>query len=167
MTDDMTMAEHIAEVGTIAQRLGVLVKVIDESNIIVRFAPAREELNIEQGTPTLLCMNNAAAELLVTNPIQHERSKHFHMEFHFIREQLEAGETTVQHVGTRDQLADVFTKSLPLQNFDFLKQRLGMSSGMRVIVATSGSVRIQRRHAHACARAQEDILPLSYNSSPI
>jgi hypothetical protein len=65
----------------------------------------------EAEVPTLLVDNKAAIQLY-KNLVFHDRSKHIELKYHFIREQLEKGHITVEHIGTYDQLADIFTKSL-------------------------------------------------------
>ncbi|GJU63050.1 retrovirus-related pol polyprotein from transposon TNT 1-94 [Tanacetum coccineum] len=47
---------------------------------------------------------------------------------HFIREQVEKGVVELYFVTTDYQLADIFTKALPRERFEFLLPRLGMKS---------------------------------------
>nr|GFB33217.1 retrovirus-related Pol polyprotein from transposon TNT 1-94 [Tanacetum cinerariifolium] len=56
------------------------------------------------------------------------RSKHINIRHHFIREQGERGVVELYFVSTDYQLADIFTKALPRQRFDFILPRLGMKS---------------------------------------
>nr|GFC53630.1 retrovirus-related Pol polyprotein from transposon TNT 1-94 [Tanacetum cinerariifolium] len=58
----------------------------------------------------------------------HSRSKHIDIRHHFIREQVERGVVELYFVPTNYQLADIFTKSLPRQRFEFILSRLGMKS---------------------------------------
>lgn len=85
-----------------------------------------EGLGCKQDAPTVLFMDNTAAELLVTNPIHHERTKHVDTKFHYVRERFEKGDIKIRHVGTKDQLADIFTKVLPPNKFEDLRFRIGM-----------------------------------------
>jgi len=62
--------------------------------------------------PVKLFMDNKSAIALSKNPVHHDRSKHIDTKFHFIRECVEEGKVEVEHVGTADQLADIFTKAL-------------------------------------------------------
>ncbi|GKD76257.1 hypothetical protein Tco_1334539 [Tanacetum coccineum] len=59
---------------------------------------------------------------------QHSRSKHIDIRHHFIREQVEKGVVELYFVTTGYQLADIFTKALPREQFEFLLPRLGMKS---------------------------------------
>nr|GEY19261.1 integrase, catalytic region, zinc finger, CCHC-type, peptidase aspartic, catalytic [Tanacetum cinerariifolium] len=56
------------------------------------------------------------------------RSKHIDIRHHFIREQVERGVVELYFVTMDYQLADIFTKALPRQRFEFILPRLGMKS---------------------------------------
>ncbi|GJY36591.1 retrovirus-related pol polyprotein from transposon TNT 1-94 [Tanacetum coccineum] len=56
------------------------------------------------------------------------RSKHIDIRHHFIREQVEKGVVELYFVRTEYQLADIFTKALPRERFEFILPRLGMKS---------------------------------------
>ncbi|CAH9106732.1 unnamed protein product [Cuscuta europaea] len=71
----------------------------------------------------LLC-DNVSASYLSVNPIQHARSKHIDIDYHFVRERVGHGDLLVQYAPTKFQLADIFTKSLAPQQFLFLRDNL-------------------------------------------
>ncbi|GKA39688.1 hypothetical protein Tco_0732239, partial [Tanacetum coccineum] len=73
----------------------------------------------------LYCDNRSAIALCCNN-VQHSRSKHIDIRHHFIREQVEKGVVELYFVTTDYQLADIFTKALPRERFEFLLPRLGM-----------------------------------------
>nr|GEW86797.1 hypothetical protein [Tanacetum cinerariifolium] len=56
--------------------------------------------------------------------VQHSMSKHIDIRHHFIREQVERGMVELYFVTTDYQLADIFTKALPRQQFEFILPRL-------------------------------------------
>jgi len=58
-----------------------------------------------------------SAVYLSGNPIQHQRTKHIEMDIHFVCEKMARGQVRVFHVPSRYQIADIFTKGLPLQLF--------------------------------------------------
>ncbi|GKB36192.1 retrovirus-related pol polyprotein from transposon TNT 1-94 [Tanacetum coccineum] len=55
-------------------------------------------------------------------------AKHIDIRYHFIKEQVENGIMELYFVWTEYQLADIFTKPLPLERFNFLIHKLGMKS---------------------------------------
>nr|GEY17581.1 copia protein [Tanacetum cinerariifolium] len=63
-----------------------------------------------------------------SNPVQHSRTKHIAVRYHFIKEHLEKGTIKLYFVKTNYQLADIFTKALPTDHFNYLVRRLGMRS---------------------------------------
>nr|GEX52395.1 Gag-Pol polyprotein [Tanacetum cinerariifolium] len=75
----------------------------------------------------LYCDNRSAIALCCNN-VQHSRSKHINIRHHFIREQVEKGVVELYFVTTDYQLADIFTKVLPRERFEFLLPCLGMKS---------------------------------------
>nr|GEW22926.1 copia protein [Tanacetum cinerariifolium] len=62
------------------------------------------------------------------NPVQHTRTKHIDVRYHFTKDHVEKEMIELYFVGTEYQLADLFTKSLPEARFKFLVEKLGMMS---------------------------------------
>ncbi|GKD08204.1 hypothetical protein Tco_1187889 [Tanacetum coccineum] len=60
------------------------------------------------------------------NPVQHSRTKYINIRYHFIKEHVEKGTIKLYFVGTEYQLADLFTKALPKERFEFLVHKIGM-----------------------------------------
>ncbi|GKA94403.1 hypothetical protein Tco_0816441, partial [Tanacetum coccineum] len=56
--------------------------------------------------------DNKSAIALCCNNVQHYRSKHIDIRFHFIKEQVENRVVELYFVNTEYQLADIFTKAL-------------------------------------------------------
>ncbi|GJV67084.1 hypothetical protein Tco_1482593 [Tanacetum coccineum] len=75
----------------------------------------------------LYCDNKSAIALCCNN-IQHLQAKHIYVRYHFIKEQVENGIVELYFVQTEYQLADIFTKPLPRERFNFLIKKLGMRS---------------------------------------
>ncbi|GJZ08273.1 retrovirus-related pol polyprotein from transposon TNT 1-94 [Tanacetum coccineum] len=75
-----------------------------------------------------LYYDNKSATALCCNNIQHSRTKHINVHYHFIKEQVENRIVELYFVRTDYQLADIFTKPLPRERFNFLIEKLGMRS---------------------------------------
>ncbi|GJT96525.1 hypothetical protein Tco_1092043 [Tanacetum coccineum] len=60
------------------------------------------------------------------NPVQYSLTKHIAVRYHFIKEQEERGIVELYFVRTEYHLADMFTKSLSKERFEYLVRRLGM-----------------------------------------
>ncbi|GJR28303.1 retrovirus-related pol polyprotein from transposon TNT 1-94 [Tanacetum coccineum] len=108
-----TEAEYIAMSGCCAQILWMRSQLTDYG-----FAFNKIPLYCDNRSAIALCCNN----------VQHSRSKHIDIRHHFIREQVEKGVVELYFVTTDYQLADIFTKALPRERFEFLLPRLGMKS---------------------------------------
>nr|GEU73350.1 copia protein [Tanacetum cinerariifolium] len=71
----------------------------------------------------LYCDNKSAIALCCNND-QHLRAKHIDVRYHFIKEQVKNGIVELYFVRTEYQLADIFTKPLPREKFNFLIEKL-------------------------------------------
>nr|GEW15589.1 hypothetical protein [Tanacetum cinerariifolium] len=69
--------------------------------------------------------DSKSAIAISCNPIQHSRTKHIAVRYHFIKEYVEKGTIELYFVKTDYQLADIFTKALPTDRFNYLVRRLG------------------------------------------
>ncbi|GJX72981.1 retrovirus-related pol polyprotein from transposon TNT 1-94 [Tanacetum coccineum] len=72
--------------------------------------------------------DNKSAIALSCNNVQHSRSKHIDIRFHFIKEHVEYGVIELYFVNTEYQLGDIFTKALTRERIKFLINKLGMRS---------------------------------------
>ncbi|GJW21990.1 retrovirus-related pol polyprotein from transposon TNT 1-94 [Tanacetum coccineum] len=111
--DTRRKAEYISMSGCCAQILWMRSQLTDYG-----FAFNKFPLYCDDRSAIALCCNN----------VQHSRSKHIDIRHHFIREQVEKGVVELYFVSTDYQLADIFTKALPRERFEFLLLRLGMKS---------------------------------------
>ncbi|GJT90640.1 hypothetical protein Tco_1079485 [Tanacetum coccineum] len=72
--------------------------------------------------------DNKSAIALCCNNVQHSRSKHIDIRYHFIKEQVENGIVELYFFRMEYQLADIFTKALCRERIEFLIDKLGMRS---------------------------------------
>ncbi|GJS01361.1 copia protein [Tanacetum coccineum] len=75
-----------------------------------------------------LYCNNKSAIALCYNNVHHSRSKHIDIRYHFIKEQVKNSVVEQYLIKMEYQLADVFTKALAMEHFEFLLNRLHMQS---------------------------------------
>ncbi|GJX50784.1 hypothetical protein Tco_0277629 [Tanacetum coccineum] len=90
----------------------------------------------------LYCDNKSAIALCYNN-VQHSRAKHIDVRYHFIKEQVENGIVELYFVRTEYQLADIFTKPLPRERFNFLIKKLGMRSMSPETLSDRGRERVR------------------------
>ena len=89
-------------------------------------------MELKQESPTIIQVDNKSAIELVKNPMNHERSKHIDVRFHFIREHVKEGSVELRHVASKNQAADIFTKPLSKEVFDRGKKMVGMLDGRNI-----------------------------------
>ncbi|KAK2429756.1 putative mitochondrial protein [Trifolium repens] len=84
-----------------------------------------KEYDVEQNALTLYCDNMSAINIS-KNPVQHSKTKHIDIRHHYIRDLVENKIVTLEHVGTKEQVADIFTKALDAVQFEKLRGKLGI-----------------------------------------
>ncbi|GKB22309.1 hypothetical protein Tco_0856232, partial [Tanacetum coccineum] len=113
MSESITKAEYIALSGCCAQILWMRSQLTDYG-----FGFNKIPIYCDNKSAIALCCNN----------VQHSRSKHIDIRFHFIKEHVENGVIELYFVNTEYQLADIFTKALGRNRIEFLINKLGMRS---------------------------------------
>ena len=58
----------------------------------------------------------------------HSRIKHIDIQHRFIHDLVQKDDICVEYMNTHDHIADIFTKSLPLDRFEYLRNKLGLLS---------------------------------------
>nr|GEX97568.1 retrovirus-related Pol polyprotein from transposon TNT 1-94 [Tanacetum cinerariifolium] len=69
---------------------------------------------------TPMYYDSKSAIAISCNPVQHSKTKHIDIQYHFIKEHVEKGAVELYFIGTEYQLVDLFTKALPKERFDYL-----------------------------------------------
>ena len=85
-----------------------------------------EEITGKSVGPVVLHIDNRSAMELMKNPVQHGRSKHIDVRFHFIRECIERGKLVTKFVATHEQRADILTKALGRVKFKEMRRLIGV-----------------------------------------
>jgi len=74
-----------------------------------------------------MCDNTSAINIS-NNPIMHSKTKHIPIKYHFLREKVLGKKVKLEYVPSKEQVADIFTKPLPREAFEYLRQKLGVFS---------------------------------------
>lgn len=82
------------------------------------------ELGISVAAPHQVWCDNSSAVALSANPVFHARTKHIEVDVHFTREKVAAKFINVGSVSGQEQVADIFTKPLTTERFEFLRSKL-------------------------------------------
>ena len=79
-------------------------------------------------SPTKIYCDSQSAIQIAHNDVFHERTKHIEIDYHFTRHHLQEGSLQLCSIGTLDQPADIFTKSLSSHQFLHLRSKLKLVS---------------------------------------
>jgi hypothetical protein len=77
--------------------------------------------------PCLWCDNLGATS---ANPVFHARTKQIEIDFYFVRERVARSLLDIKFVSSKDQVADGFTKALPVKKLEEFKRNLNLSIGL-------------------------------------
>jgi hypothetical protein len=72
-------------------------------------------ISINTKKPKVHCRvfeDNAGAIEIANVPKMRPKTKHLNIKYHHFREEVKKGTISIYHVGTEDQVADIFTKAL-------------------------------------------------------
>jgi hypothetical protein len=77
-------------------------------------------------TKVLLLCDNESAIRMADNPVEHSRTKHIAIRYHFLRDHQQRGDIEIAYVSTIEQLVDIFTKPLDEKTFTKLRHELNI-----------------------------------------
>ena len=83
------------------------------------------DYGIPQNTMCVFC-DNINAINLSKNPVQHSKSKHIEIRYHFIRDLVEERVVCLEFIHTDNQKADIFTKPLNSPWFESLRKTIAL-----------------------------------------
>jgi hypothetical protein len=63
---------------------------------------------------------------MTDNPVEHNRTKHIDIRYHFLRDHRQKGDIKIAYVNTQNQLADIFTNPLGEKTFSKLSYELNI-----------------------------------------
>jgi hypothetical protein len=82
------------------------------------------DIQVEYYEPIPIYYDNTSTINISRNLLMHSKMKHIPIKYHFLQEQVVEKNIRVEYVGTKEQVAYIFTKPLPRESFEYLFQRL-------------------------------------------
>ncbi|GJU05549.1 retrovirus-related pol polyprotein from transposon TNT 1-94 [Tanacetum coccineum] len=73
----------------------------------------------------IMCDNKGVIDLS-NNLVQHSRTKHIEIRHHFLRNNVQKGHISIEKVPSVNNIADILTKPLKCESFNYLRLGLGM-----------------------------------------
>lgn len=85
-------------------------------------------MDINEFNQNSICLNidNQSAICLIKNVDYHKRCKHIDIRYNFIKEKYSEKQIDLKYVNTKEQYADIFTKALPKEQFQYLRNKIGV-----------------------------------------
>jgi hypothetical protein len=90
-----------------------------------------EYYGLKYGNVPLLWDNESVIKIAY-NPVLHGKTKHIEIRNHFIQNPIARGDIELSFIGTKDQLADIFTKWLDDKRFIELRYELNLIDSSNV-----------------------------------
>ena len=84
------------------------------------------DLHVKILNPTTVFCDNQAAIAIASNPMFHERMKHIKIDCHFVGDKIADEFLKVLPIKSSLQLANMFTKALPMSTLSRLISKLGI-----------------------------------------
>ncbi|KAF0724104.1 hypothetical protein Ae201684_017155 [Aphanomyces euteiches] len=85
-----------------------------------------QKMKVKIGLPIDMFVDNQSAIQVAKATATHSRTKHIRLRFHFLRDLVDENMVNLQDIGTKNQIADIFTKVQTHQVFEKHRHRLGM-----------------------------------------
>jgi bifunctional DNase/RNase len=86
------------------------------------------DIQVEYDEPIPIYCDNTSAINISKNPVMHSNMNRIPIKHHLLRKQVAENNIRVEYVGTQEQVRDIFTKSLPREAFEYLRQRIRVIS---------------------------------------
>jgi Reverse transcriptase (RNA-dependent DNA polymerase) len=86
------------------------------------------ELHVPLTSNLDLWCDDLGGTFLASNLVFHARTKHIKIDYHFVRERVASKTLDVRFISSKDQFADLFTKSLTAARLEFLRDKLTLCS---------------------------------------
>ena len=87
-----------------------------------------DDVKQAQADATIIYCDNQSTIAMTKNPVYHNITRHIETRHHFIRELVAKGDIKMEYCSIDDQVADLFTKPLPLKKFVYLRELLDVGN---------------------------------------
>jgi hypothetical protein len=87
-----------------------------------------QDIQVKYDEPISILCDNTSDISISKNPMMHSKTKHILIKFHFLWEQITENNSKLMYIGTKEQIANIFTKPLPRETFEYLRHKIGVVS---------------------------------------
>lgn len=101
-----------------------LMAIVDVIKEIKWMEQLLSELEYKMILPIDIFIDNQSAIKMAENDVEHDRTKHIDIKYHFMKDEIKAGKIKLSWISTDKQLADVFTKALGSNQFIKIRDQM-------------------------------------------
>jgi histone deacetylase 1/2 len=83
-----------------------------------------KEMHYDVEMPIIVYIDNQSAMKIAQHDVDHTRTKHIDIKYHFIRDEIREKKICLQWISTQKQIADIFTKGLSHETFRHFRDML-------------------------------------------
>ena len=102
------------------------IAIIAAANQAIWLKKLMDDLHVHQEDSIRIFVDNQATLTISQNIVFHGRTKHFKVKYYFLTEVQKSSEVKLVYCSSKNQLADIFTKSFHVGHFETLKDKLGV-----------------------------------------
>ncbi|GJR14992.1 ribonuclease H-like domain-containing protein [Tanacetum coccineum] len=84
------------------------------------------DMGVKNLLPVVMYCDNSSALQIAANLVFHEKSKHFEIDVHLVREKVASSVIKTEKIYTTQQIVDILTKGLDIEQHKILCGKLGM-----------------------------------------
>ncbi|GKC80466.1 ribonuclease H-like domain-containing protein [Tanacetum coccineum] len=85
-----------------------------------------QDLDLDGLAPVTLYYDNKSAIQIAANPVMHEKTKHFEIDVHLVRENVASGLIKIEKVDSKSQVVDILTNALGTVQHTVLTKKTGL-----------------------------------------
>ena len=79
-----------------------------------------KDIMIEISEPIFIHCDNTSMVNMSKNPVLHLKTKNISIKYHMLRVKVSETKIRLEYVSTKEKIADIFTKPIPKENFEYL-----------------------------------------------
>jgi hypothetical protein len=80
-----------------------------------------KDIKVEYDHPISIICDNTSAINISKNHVMYSKTKNIPIKYHFLREQVIEQSVKLEYIPTKEQVADIFTKPLPRDTFEYIR----------------------------------------------
>ena len=91
---------------------------------VILMSQTLEDIQVKYDETIHIFGDNTSVINIYQNPMMHSKTKYIPIKFHFLREHVIEKNIRLEYVDTKEHIEDIFTKPLPRETFEYLRQKL-------------------------------------------